>query len=261
MTRPCSFPLFGRSQPGSAGWLQPYDLDSDGGFTELTNDCDDKDPNVHPDAVEVCGNDKDDNCNGELDELGATSGRVWYADLDGDGYGTENYTVEACAQPEGYVERKWDCDEGNAAVNPGADETCDGEDNDCDDEVDEPTAVDAVTWYPDRDGDGFGDEALATVSCERPDGHVETPGDCNDVDPLTNPDRVEDCRTAGDDDCDGTPTATLTTPLATYFADLDGDGLQAPSAACVPPRTGCPRWRGCDDTDRAVYPGAVATRR
>jgi len=243
-----------------------YELDSDGdGFTELTNDCDDSDPNVHPDAVEVCGNNKDDNCNGELDELGATSGRVWYADLDGDGYGTETYTVEACAKPEGYVERKWDCDEGNAAVNPGADETCDGEDNDCDDEVDEPTAVDAVTWYPDRDGDGFGDDALATVSCERPDGHVETPGDCNDVDPLTNPDRVEDCRTAGDDDCDGTPNGDIDDAVGCtpYFADLDGDGFAGSERCLCAPAD---PWlseveEDCDDTDSAVYPGAVATRR
>ena len=60
-------------------------LDQDGdGFTELTGDCDDLDANVHPEAQEVCYNGIDDNCNGVEDEEGATSGRVWYVDLDGD---------------------------------------------------------------------------------------------------------------------------------------------------------------------------------
>ena len=68
-------------------------LDQDGdGFTELTGDCDDLDANVHPDAQEVCYNGIDDNCNGVEDEEGATSGRVWYADLDGDNYGCLLYT-------------------------------------------------------------------------------------------------------------------------------------------------------------------------
>ena len=68
-------------------------LDGDGdGFTELTNDCDDSNANVHPDAVEVCYNGIDDNCNGEEDEEGATSGRTWYVDTDGDGYGQNAVT-------------------------------------------------------------------------------------------------------------------------------------------------------------------------
>ena len=96
MTRPSVlFPLslVALSLAPLAG-CNPYDLDSDGdGFTELTNDCDDSNPNVHPDAVEVCYNGIDDNCNGEEDEEGATSGRIWYADLDGDGYGDEGITL------------------------------------------------------------------------------------------------------------------------------------------------------------------------
>ena len=242
------------------------DLDGDGdGFTELTNDCDDTDPNIHPDATEVCGNGKDDNCNGEMDELGATSGRVWYADVDGDGYGTDAYTVESCARPEGYVERKWDCDEGNPLINPAAAEICDGEDNDCDDEVDESTAVDAITWYPDRDGDGFGDDTVAVTACTAPEGHVPLPGDCNDVDPLTHPDQLEDCRTVGDDDCDGTANGAVGDAVGCtpFYADLDGDGF-AGSAMCLcepaEPHVSDIQ-EDCDDTDALVYPGATATRR
>ena len=51
-----------------------------------------------------------------------------------------------------------DCDDSDAAVNPGATEVCDGIDNDCDGLTD--SADDSVTgtstFYADADGDGYG---------------------------------------------------------------------------------------------------------
>jgi len=44
------------------------DTDSDSDGTLVCNDCDDNDPDVHPGATEACGNNIDDNCNGETDE-------------------------------------------------------------------------------------------------------------------------------------------------------------------------------------------------
>ena len=52
-------------------------------------------------------------------------------DLDGDGHGSENGTLELFV-PLGYSTSKRDCDESNAGVHPDADEVCDGIDNDCD---------------------------------------------------------------------------------------------------------------------------------
>lgn len=57
---------------------------------------------------------------------------VWYADADGDSYGNAGSTVNACAQPVGYVANSADCNDNNAAINPLAVEICDGIDNDCD---------------------------------------------------------------------------------------------------------------------------------
>lgn len=72
------------------------------------------------------------------------------------------------------------------------DEVCNGLDDDCDGEIDED-AVDAFVWYPDRDGDGYGDESAGDyaassgrviMSCDSPgEGYSMTAGDCDDDDP------------------------------------------------------------------------------
>ena len=62
---------------------------------------------------------------------------TFYADTDGDGYGDPDAGVQGCIPPEGHVENDGDCDDGNEAINPDADEVCDGEDNNCDGDADE----------------------------------------------------------------------------------------------------------------------------
>ena len=94
--------------------------------------------------------------------------------------------------------------------------------------------MDALIWYADNDGDGFGLLSNAQPSCTQPEGFVgsEHGGDCNDEDPLIHPDALESCEAVGevgvDDDCDGLinegSDAKAPVGSPTYYADVDGDG-------------------------------------
>lgn len=66
----------------------------------------------------------------------------------------------------------------------------------------EPDGCTPIQWYLDGDDDGFGDEERSVMACEAPPEHVAEGGDCDDGDPLANPDGIEAC-TASDLDCDG----------------------------------------------------------
>lgn len=57
--------------------------------------------------------------------------RRWFQDADQDSFGNPYVWVPSVGRPAGYVADSTDCDDGNAAVHPGAAETCDGVDSDC----------------------------------------------------------------------------------------------------------------------------------
>ena len=144
-------------------------------------DCDDGDVNVHPGAPEQC-NEEDDDCDGDVDEDGATDAKTWYLDYDGDGYGGTTITYDACLAPRGYVSDATDCDDLDDATYPSAEEVCDGADNDCDRAIDEGPPDDAPTWYRDADSDGAGDPDSSLAACEAPAGYVANDLDCDDAD-------------------------------------------------------------------------------
>jgi hypothetical protein len=199
---------------GSVAWA-----DADGDGWAACEDCDDGDAAVKPDADELC-NGVDDDCDGSIDEDDAIDASTWYADTDGDGYGDAASSTSACSEPSGYIADDSDCDDGDAAINPAADEACNGYDDDCDGLVDDDDSgvVDPDTWYADADGDGYGDAASSTSACGEPSGFIADDGDCDDGDAGVHPGATEHCDGV-DEDCSG--------GLSWLEEDPDGDGLLA----------------------------------
>jgi len=161
------------------------------------------------------------------------------------------------ADGDGAVARL-DCDDGDAAVYPGATEICDdGIDNDCDGAIDD-AGIGAVEVYIDNDGDGYGlDDDMRFACPSSLEGTwAERGGDCNDRDPKVHPDSTEICDGV-DQDCDGTVDDGFST--ATYWADADGDGYGAgASVEWCEPREGWVEIGGdCDDGAVGTYPGSV----
>ena len=233
--------------------LLTQDLDGDGYGDG--SDCDDADPDVHPDADELC-NGVDDDCDGEVDE-DAVDAPAWALDADGDGYGRADAVVYDCRPPTGYVEDATDCDDGDDDIYPGAEEHCDGVDEDCDGLTDDD-AVDGELWFPDADGDTWGDDDGGVRFCTAPEGHVEEGGDCDDSDPAVSPDGVEVCNLI-DDDCDGEVDEDAT-DMPTWYADADMDGYGDPTApveSCAAPEGAVADATDCDDTTADRSPAAA----
>jgi len=127
---------------------------------------------------------------------------IWYADVDGDGWGDESSASVDCEAPSGHVADSTDCDDADAEVFPGADEYCNESDDDCDGEVDEEDAVDMTTWYEDADGDGYGNSDAITTSCHQPPDHVLEGNDCDDADAERWPGAPEVCGDGVINDCE-----------------------------------------------------------
>ena len=120
-----------------------------------------------------------------------------------------------------------DCDDGDATIFPGAEEICDGDDNDCNGVAD------------------AGDPGVDTESDLDEDGVSICEGDCDDEVATTAPNAEELCNGV-DDDCDNRTDENW---------DSDGDG--APDANAEPcadlAESG---GADCDDSDPAVHPEA-----
>jgi len=218
------------------------------GYLTTGGDCNDDDPAINPDAIEVC-NDIDDDCDVERDE-GLDS--TFYEDRDGDGYGNPDVPLRRCAQPDGYVSNRDDCDDNAASVSPDAIEYCDELDNDCDGMIDEGVTT---ILYPDSDGDGYGVRESGITACGDRTGYTNTPGDCNDSVPTINPEADEICDEA-DNDCDGEVDEHAVDGLIEYWADSDGDGHGAGDSweACSIPEGFSGTNDDCDDRDPARFP-------
>jgi hypothetical protein len=127
---------------------------------------------------------------------------------------------------------------------------------DCDDS--NPQISGPVLYYADVDGDLFGDNSTAQTLCQNPGpGYVTVGGDCNDTNPLINPNATEVCDGI-DNDCDGIADDGLV--FAMYYVDADGDGFGEEATgveSCSQPQNTITTGGDCDDTNDQIYPGAT----
>ena len=131
-----------RADPKQAD--EPVDLDTvdgDGDGHPASEDCDDGDPDINADAEEICDG-VDNDCDGDIDE---ELGSLVFTDADGDGFGDPATGSTECAPDVAQVAEDGDCDDTDPAVFPGADERCDGIDNDCDGTTDGPASENPST--------------------------------------------------------------------------------------------------------------------
>ncbi len=219
-------------------------------------DCNDNDPNVHPNAPEICGNGIDDDCNGVTDDNASTT---FYLDSDGDGFGNPKVTQQACAKPAGYVTIGGDCDDNNAAVHPGAAEICNGIDDDCDGVTDGVDLSGCTPFFTDNDGDGVG-AGSSSCLCKASGLFTATVGgDCDDTNASIHPGAVELCNGV-DDNCNGVVDEPGAGGCTLFYPDADGDGYGAiVSGVCLCAADGlnkATKSGDCNDASPAIHPKA-----
>jgi hypothetical protein len=205
--------------------------------------------------------------------------QLYYADGDGDGYGNPLVDSLACSVPQNFVLDNSDCDDANNLINPltvwyldnDGDQIGDSlqtfigcsspvgyvlDAGGCDDNNVQISGP--VTYYLDNDGDAFGQNSSAQTLCQNPGvGYVTVGGDCNDADPLINPNASEICDGI-DNDCDGIADDSLIFTM--YYVDADGDGFGDEATgveSCSQPQNTITVGGDCDDANDQIYPGAT----
>lgn len=122
-----------------------------------------------------------DGCSGQVYSLQCSTSSI---DNDGDGFTASD-----------------DCDDNDPFTFPGAEELCDGKDNNCDGVIDEGLTF--LVFYSDNDGDGYGAEGSGIEDCLQPPDTVTEGGDCDDTDENIYPGAPEILSNGIDEDCDG----------------------------------------------------------
>ncbi len=211
-------------------------------------DCNDESVIVNPGVQEDCDTADDDDCDGNLNNQDALNCTVFFSDTDNDGYGTKTFKCFCNAVSLFKAKKTADCQDNNSAINPGAAESCNGVDDDCDGVIDNGC---------DGDGDGYcaaGKTITAgTIAC--PNGG----GDCDDANFDINPGKVEICGDGIDNNCNGSQNDSGALLCQTYYVDVDADGFGGLSSKCqcAPSGNFTTQVSGdCSDNNATVNPAA-----
>lgn len=193
-----------------------------GGYSLDAGDCDDTNPQIHPNTVWYADLDGDGFGDPATAETGCIAtlvnpvlqggdcddtddqrnpATIWYEDADGDGFGDDGNQQTACVSSfQNPAMVGGDCNDGESSVYPGAPEICDAFDNNCNGAVNEGLTF--VNYYTDADGDGFG-AGNPNNLCEDPgEGYATINGDCNDASATVYPGAPEIQGNGIDENCD-----------------------------------------------------------
>lgn len=202
---------------------------------------------------EIC-NDKDDDCDNEIDE-DSKDCTIYYRDEDGDGAGDIfDYKCLCKMKPPYVVIVGGDCNDEDPSINPKAEEKCNEIDDNCNSKIDEEGAAGCENFYKDNDGDGYGIKEYFKCLCKPtpPYSTKKELEDCNDDDGNINPGAKEECNGI-DDNCNN--------KIDEEYPDLDGDKI----ADCVDPDKDGDGFNefdesgkvlDCNDMEKEVNPSA-----
>ena len=220
------------------------------GESDVDTDCNDGNAAIHPGATEIVADGVDQDCSG---------GELCYQDNDNDTYGTSSTVADdgdLNCNDTGESNVYTDCNDGNAAIHPGATEVVgDGVDQDCNNQE---------ICYADLDNDGYRPDSSSTVISADVDCSDSTEalsadptGDCNDSNASIYPGATEVIGDGVDQDCNNQETC---------YADLDNDGYRPDSSSTVTSAdSDCSDSTealstdpdgDCNDSNAAIHPGA-----
>ncbi len=243
------------------GGVPTDETDGDGdGVRGCDGDCNDSNSAVHPGAPETCSTTYDDDCDGSNNDPDAGGCQTWYMDQDGDGFGSDDSLCLCFGEAPYSVTNSNDCDDTSGAVSPVASEDCGipGDEN-CNGLDNEQGALGCTQYYLDADEDGYGTSASVCACAPLEFYTADNIQDCQDSNPDVNPGEVEDCLTAMDDNCNGTPNDVGADNCGEFYEDVDGDGYGVGLPVCICQGESiylAANGDDCDDTDGQVYPGA-----
>jgi hypothetical protein len=181
-----------------------------------TGDCDDNDPDRYPDAEEICDG-HDNSCQTREVDSGCDEDNDEYCNIRL-GFVDNEQTRDLCENGSG------DCNDADPLISPGATESCDGVDNNCNGQDDDGC---------NEDGDsycnailGFVDNAATQILC--PDGH----GDCDDERSDVNPAATEICDGI-DNNCDDDRLVDEDDPDYDHLCPLQDGPCQGLLSECI----------------------------